>query len=89
MEANIQAALQGYQKGEYQFVCATARAFSVPASTLRTWLASTTLRLQAHESAQILSNAEENTLTRWILRLCRTGFPASPALVVEIAKEIR
>ena len=89
MEANIQAALQAHQKGEYQSVRAAARAFSVPASTLRTRLAGTTSRSQAHESAQILSNAEENTLTRWISKLCRTGFPASPALVVEMAEEIR
>ena len=51
MEANIQAALQGYQKGEYQSVRAAARAFSMPASTLRTRLAGTTSRLQAHKSA--------------------------------------
>jgi hypothetical protein len=89
MEANIQAALQAHQTGQYQSVRATARAFSVPASTLRARLASITSRLYTHESAQILLNAKENTLVRWISRLYRTGFPIAPALVVKIAKEIR
>ncbi|RAL61074.1 hypothetical protein DID88_010415 [Monilinia fructigena] len=39
--------------------------------------------------AQILSNAEENTLVRWISRLTITGFPATPMLVKEMADEIR
>ncbi|RAL60428.1 hypothetical protein DID88_000203 [Monilinia fructigena] len=37
--------------------------------------------------AQILSNAEENTLVRWISRLTITGFPATPMLVKEMADE--
>jgi len=55
---------------------------------LRNRLAGRTSRSQAHETAQILSNAKELTLVRWISRLCRTGFSASPALVVEIAEEV-
>ncbi|EDN97658.1 hypothetical protein SS1G_12512 [Sclerotinia sclerotiorum 1980 UF-70] len=39
--------------------------------------------------AQILSNAEENTLVQWISRLTITGFLATPMLVKEIADEIR
>ena len=89
MEANIQAALQAHHTGKYQSVRAAARAFSVPASTLRARLAGITSRSHAHASAQILLNAEENTLVRWISRLCRTGFPAAPALVVKMAEEIR
>jgi hypothetical protein len=46
-------------------------------------------RSSAHENQQILSVAEEKTLVRWITRLTTTGFPASPALVVEMAEEIR
>jgi hypothetical protein len=46
-------------------------------------------RSQAHESGQTLSHAEEKTLVRWLLRLTDTGFPASPALAVEIAKEVK
>jgi hypothetical protein len=46
-------------------------------------------RTIAYEAEQILSPAEEKTLARWIARLTRTGFPASPALAIEMAKEIR
>ena len=47
------------------------------------------LRSTARESQQSLSYAEERTLVRYITRLTRTGFPASPALLVKIAEEIR
>jgi hypothetical protein len=89
IEANIQAAITAFQDQEYSSVRATALAFSVPPSTLRARLAGTTSRAYAHESAQILSNAEEKTLVRWISRLCRTGFPVSPALLLEMAEEVR
>ena len=46
-------------------------------------------RATAHKSEQLLSNAEEKTLVRWITRLTRTGFPASPALALQMAEEIR
>ncbi|KFZ25401.1 hypothetical protein V502_00122 [Pseudogymnoascus sp. VKM F-4520 (FW-2644)] len=46
-------------------------------------------KAQAYEEAQLLSNAEEKTLVQWITRLTSTSFPATPALVVEAAKEIR
>ena len=46
-------------------------------------------KAQAHEEAQLLSNAEEKTLVRLITRLTSTGFPATPALVVETAEKIR
>ncbi|EDO00500.1 hypothetical protein SS1G_06902 [Sclerotinia sclerotiorum 1980 UF-70] len=39
--------------------------------------------------AQILSNAEENTLVQWISRFTITGFPATSMLVKEMADEIR
>jgi hypothetical protein len=88
MEAKIQKAIQAYQNKEYKSLRAASLAFSVPPSTLRARLAGRTSRSTAHESAQILSNAEEKTLVRWISRLTRSGFLASPTLVVEIAKEI-
>ncbi|KXL48243.1 MAG: hypothetical protein FE78DRAFT_142374, partial [Acidomyces sp. 'richmondensis'] len=88
-EANINAAIQSYHEKAYPSMRAATRAFNVPPPTLYARLAGRTSRSQAHESAQILSNAEEKTLVRWISRLCRTRFPASPKLVVEIAEEVR
>lgn len=46
-------------------------------------------KAKAPEEVQLLSNAEEKTLSRWITRLTSTGFPATPSLVIETAKEIR
>jgi hypothetical protein len=88
-EADINAAIQAYHNKEYPSMRAAARAFNVSLTTLHARLAGRTSRSRAHETAQILSNAEEQTLVRWISRLCRTGFPASPALVVQMAEEIR
>jgi hypothetical protein len=45
-------------------------------------------RAHAHEHMQVLSNAEETTLVRWITHLTVTGFPASPSLAIAIAEEI-
>ncbi|ODQ71903.1 hypothetical protein LIPSTDRAFT_72573 [Lipomyces starkeyi NRRL Y-11557] len=38
-------------------------------------------RTQSHETYQVLSNAEEKTLVRWITRLSATGYPATPASI--------
>ncbi|KFZ19893.1 hypothetical protein V501_00423 [Pseudogymnoascus sp. VKM F-4519 (FW-2642)] len=46
-------------------------------------------RNEAHEIEQALSNAEENTLVRWITRLTAIGFPTTPSLIKEMAVEIQ
>lgn len=66
-----------------------ARVFNVPYTTLQHRMSGRTSRALAHEYRQILSNAEEDALVRCITRLKRTGFPASPALILQIAEEIR
>ena len=88
-ESRIQDALLAHKSGKYRSVRAAAIAFSIPPSTLSYRIAGRTSRSQAHESAQILSYAEEKTLVRWLTRLTRTGFPASPALAIQMAEEIR
>jgi hypothetical protein len=88
-EADMQQAITEYYSGLYSSKQAAAQANNVPPAILRYRLAGRTLPSQAHETQQILSNAEEKTLVRWITRLTSTGFPASPALVVEMADEIR
>jgi len=88
-EADIQTALLAYRAGNFSSIRAAAGAFSVPYTTLRHRIAGRTSRSHAYESAQILLNIEEQTLVRWISRLCRTGFPASPKLVIEMAEEVR
>ncbi|KFZ23652.1 hypothetical protein V502_01868 [Pseudogymnoascus sp. VKM F-4520 (FW-2644)] len=46
-------------------------------------------KAQACKEVQLLFNAEEKTLVRWITRLTSTSFPATLALVIETAEEIR
>ena len=88
-EENIQNALQGLKNNEFRSVRAAAHHFEIPPSTLADRMAGAKSRTQAKESYQILSNAEEKTLVRWITRLTATGYPATPALIREMAQEIR
>ncbi|KAM0701561.1 hypothetical protein Q7P35_010469 [Cladosporium inversicolor] len=74
-EIDIQTAISAIKNKEFASIRKAAVAFNVPYPTLR--------------GQQLLSPAEENTLSRWVTRLTRTGFPASPALVIEMAEEIR
>ena len=73
-ETRIQNALLAHKSGKYRSVRAAAIAFSIPPSTLSYRIAGRASRSQAHESAQILSCAEEKTLVRWLTRLTSTGF---------------
>ena len=88
-ESRIQNALNAYNSKQYSSISKAARAFAVPTSTMQDRVRGGISQARAQESTQILSNAEENTLARWITRLTITGFPASPKLVLEMAEEIR
>ena len=88
-EADIQAAVAAFCAGEYHSIRACETAFSIPHPTLQHRLSGRLSRFTSHEAMQILSKPEERTLVRWISQLTKTGFPASPALVVQMAEEIR
>jgi hypothetical protein len=88
-EADILKAISALKNGEFQSIRKAAVASNVPNATLQSRMSGRTSRATAHESEQILSAAEEKTLARWITRLSRTGFSASPALVIEMAEDIR
>jgi hypothetical protein len=88
-EAQLQAALSSITENDGRSIRATAAAYAVPESTLRNRLAGHTSCSSAHEHRQNLSSAEEKTLVRWLSNLTRAGFPASPALLVEMAEEVR
>ncbi|RAL59416.1 hypothetical protein DID88_006790 [Monilinia fructigena] len=89
IEEKIQNAIIALQLKEFKSIRKAAEYFEVPKPTLIARVAGRKSRTQSHEMAQILSNAEENTLVRWISRLTITGFPATPMLVKEMADEIR
>jgi hypothetical protein len=88
-EVDIQAAISAIKNREYTSIRQDATAFKVPYSTLRGRMSGRNSRAVAHETEQLLSTAEESTLSRWITRLTRTGFPAPSALVMKMAEEIR
>jgi len=87
-EADVQTAISDIEKGNFTSIRKAARAYDIPYATLRHCMAGRNSRATAHQVEQILSNAEEKTLSQWITRLTRTGFPASPALVVQMAEEV-
>lgn len=88
-EADIQSAICAPERKECTSIRHAAGAYDIPYPTLRGRVAGRTSRATAHEPSQILSNTEERTLVRWITCLTRTAFSASPALVVQMAEEIR
>ena len=88
-ESVIDEAILAIKAKRYKSVRAAAHAFSIPRSTLRYRMAGRTSRSHAHETTQILSSAEEKTLLKWITQLTCTGYPASPALAIQMAETIR
>ncbi|APA05500.1 hypothetical protein SS1G_09941 [Sclerotinia sclerotiorum 1980 UF-70] len=89
IEEKIQNAIIALQLKDFKSIRKAAEYFEVPKSTLIVRVAGRKSRTQSHEMAQILSNAEENTLVRWISQLTIIGFLATPILVKEMADEIR
>ena len=88
-EAQVQKALNAYLNKEYSSLRKAANAFKIAYTTLHRRMARRTSRSSAHETQQTLSKAEETSLTRWVTRLTRTGFPPAPKLVMEMAEELR
>jgi hypothetical protein len=88
-DSRIESAISAYLTKQYSSIRKAADAFNLPFTTVRDRMAGRNSRIIAHESQQTLSNGEESILIRWITRLTRTGFPASPKLVMEMAEEVR
>ena len=88
-EPQIQKAIQALKNREFSSIRAAARYFEVSHNTLRRRMAGGNSQAQAKESNQILSNAEEKTLVRWITRYTTAGSPLSPALLIELAELVR
>jgi hypothetical protein len=88
-EPDMYNALLDFRAGRYTSVRKCALVYNIPVQSFRNRLSGRISRSHAHEHMQVLSNAEENTLVRWITHLTITGFPASPSLAIAIAEEIR
>jgi hypothetical protein len=82
-------ALAAYRNSEYTSIRKCAYAFNIPYSTLALRLTTRTSRSKSHESQQILSTAEEETLLKAIIRLSKSGCPITLPLTRDLAEEIR
>ena len=84
-EATIQDAIKRIESREFSSIRSAAAYFEVPYTTLRYRMARRQPRAQARETQQILSNAEEKTLVRWVTRQTAIRFPVTLALLKETA----
>ena len=87
-EQRLQDAISAYQNQEFSSIRATANHFRVSDRTISRRLGGGLSRVQAKEIVQILSNAEEKTLVRWISRYTCAGSPITPVLLLELAELI-
>ncbi|KAL6167035.1 hypothetical protein ACJQWK_06486 [Exserohilum turcicum] len=74
-EGRISLAIASYRNNPKQSICALAKAYDVPQSTLHTRVHSTQPRLELRSVNRKLSSIEEQSLVQWILDLDRRGFP--------------
>src|SRR5438552_2523608 len=87
-EARLQEAIAAVERGEKTPYRAVID-FNVQKQTLYNRLNRKLPRNKAHEQEQILTNAEEKELVRWITRLTFTGYPPRPVTLREMVEEIR
>jgi hypothetical protein len=88
-EERIQNAITEFKEGRFKSIRVCADTWQVSKSTVAYRMSGRNSRARSHEYRQILSSTEEKTLVRWLTRLTSAGFPASPALAIEMAEEIR
>ena len=88
-EERLQQAISAYRNREFSTVRSAAKEFNVSRDTMARRMSGGLSRAEATELTQILSNAEEKTLVRWISRYTCAGSPMTPALLLEMAELIR
>jgi hypothetical protein len=89
IEEKIQLTIIAIETQEVKSIRDAAVHFEVSKTTLGYGMTGRKTRAEAHETEQLLSNAQENTLARWITRLTATCFPVTPLLIKQMAEEIR
>jgi hypothetical protein len=88
-EFQILRALYSLKNGDSSSIREAARDFEVSRDTLSRRLRGGVSQPRAHEMAQILTNAEENTLVRWIKQSSKNGVYILPTTLIELAQHIR
>jgi hypothetical protein len=88
-EIRMQEAIQTIKDDPSITVYKAAQRFEVSRHTLGRRIASGKSHIKASEDMQILSNAEEKTLVKWIMRYTRAGSPITPTLLKELVDLIQ
>lgn len=88
-EDQIQKALLALKNNAFPSVRAAARHFDVDHSILVRRRRAGLSHTQAHEIQQILTNAEESILVRWVQRYTITGAPLTNSLLRDLAYQLR
>jgi hypothetical protein len=88
-EVQVRKALYAYIKNEFNSIRATTKFFNVPETTLRRRYHKGLTQSTSHEMYQILINAEEDTLVRWIKRYTSTRTHITNTLLKELALQLR
>jgi hypothetical protein len=88
-EAQVLKALYALKQKDVPSINAAARLFEVSRATIQRRLHGGLTRSQGHEMAQILTNAEEKTLVRWIKQSSKNGIYIIPSTLIELAQHLR
>ena len=88
-EIQIQKAITAFKNNEFHSIYAAAQHFKVSRTTLTRRLAGGVSHAIAHHNALNLTNAEESTLIRWILRYTIAGTPLTHTLLRDLAEHLR
>jgi hypothetical protein len=87
-DKRLQLALKSWKKQEYPSIHKTARQFNVDPATLRRRI-NGGLSIAESREQQLLSIAEETALYLYNTRLSRQGYYPEPAVIKEMAEELR
>jgi DDE superfamily endonuclease/Tc5 transposase DNA-binding domain len=88
-EERLQLALKSWKKQEYPSIRKTARQFNVNDITLGRQIKGGLSIAESREPQQLLSIAEETALYLYNTRLSRQGYHPEPAVIKEMAEELR
>jgi hypothetical protein len=84
-EGRMALAVQAFKQGHISSVRATAKAYDVPESTLRTRVKGIRARRDIVPITRKLTTTEESTLVGWILSMDRRGLAPTRDIVHQIA----
>ena len=87
-EALVLQALDDIKSGKYKSAYEAARELSLTVSTVYRRLQGHSSRSTARTDQQLLSEAEEYTILKWIKQLSRCGYPVNYKLLGDIASEV-